>query len=434
MGSSTLRDRRPQATLGDRRRVPAFGDRRLVARAGLALVLAHVRYWTSVAPVVRGELRRWEQRAGEIDDSELRALAQDKLHGEGFHAEAAAMLATLAPRAHRRDVVVAIVALELLYDYLDGLTERPSADPLARGERLFATFVDAVTVRDDGSRKFFEKSDGACGDYLEELSRSVGSAIARLPAASAITEVSQRTAARSGQAQTRMHAASQLGTAQVEAWARDEADWTELGWRELLAGAASSVLAVHALIAAAADPSTTREEAEEIASAYLSTCTVLTLLDGLVDHEEDTQAGDDESPPTPGGLGSASRGSGGIGYIDLYPDRDELSQVLTEATRRAALQARALTDGPHHAMMLIGVVAYYTSAPGARGELAAPIVKRLQAELQPLVSPTLALMRAWRLAKRMRAGNRRAPSSRGLASSLDKSRFLDRSRGSGGVQ
>jgi len=84
--------------------------------------------------------------------------------------------------------------------------------------------------------------------------------------------------------------------------------------------------------------------------------------------------------------------------------------------------------------MLIGVVAYYTSAPGARGELAAPIVKRLQAELQPLVSPTLALMRAWRLAKRMRAGNRRAPSSRGLASSLDKSRFLDRSRGSGGVQ
>ena len=33
------------------------------------------------------------------------------------------------------------MALELLYDYLDGLSERPHADPLGEGERLYATFV-----------------------------------------------------------------------------------------------------------------------------------------------------------------------------------------------------------------------------------------------------------------------------------------------------
>jgi hypothetical protein len=85
-------------------------------------------------------------------------------------------------------------------------------------------------------------------------------------------------------------------------------------------------------------------------------------------------------------------------------------------------------------MTLVGVVAYYTSDPGARGELAAPIVERLQRQLTPLISPTLALMRGWRLAKRMRTGNRRASRSGGLASVLDKSRFIGKSRGSGGVQ
>ena len=46
------------------------------------------------------------------------------------------MLATFAPRAARAQVVEAIVASQLLFDLLDGLTERPSADPM--GERRAA--------------------------------------------------------------------------------------------------------------------------------------------------------------------------------------------------------------------------------------------------------------------------------------------------------
>jgi tetraprenyl-beta-curcumene synthase len=398
-------------------------DRGLVARAGLALLLANVRYWTTVAPIVRHELRRWERVASEIDDPELRTLALAKLHGESFHAEAAAMLATLAPLRYRRDVVEAIVALELLFDYLDGLTERPSSDPLGDGERLFGALVNAVAVVPDGTRESLEISaanDGG-GGYLEALSRAVSASLARLPAALAITEVAQRTAALGGQAQTRMHAAAALGTEQIEEWARNEADGTELEWREFLAGAASSVLVLHALIAAAADPATTPEEAGQIETAYLSTCTLLTLLDGLVDHDEDTR-------------GAQTSGAAGLGYLGLYEDPQDLSQVLNHAARRAARQSRELRNGPHHAMTLVGVVAYYTSDPGASGELAAPIVERLQGQMTPLISPTLALMRGWRLAKRMRAGNRRASRNRGLASVLDKSRFIGKSRGSGGVQ
>jgi tetraprenyl-beta-curcumene synthase len=394
---------------------PALADRRLVARAGLALLVANVRYWTSVAPVVRGELRRWERRARAIDDPELQALALEKLRSEGFHAEAAAMLATLAPRPYRKDAVQAIVALELMFDYLDGLTERPSDDPLGDGERLFAAYTGALAVgsESNGEKPGLDDDEAgqrdelrwADGGYLEELSRAGTAALQRLPAVAAIAEVVQVSAARSAQAQIRMHAAAQLGRKQVEAWARGEADGTELQWRELLAGSASSVLALHALIVAAADSRTTPLQADEIASAYLSICVLLTLLDGLVDHEQD-RLSEDESR---------------LGYIDLYEDPDELSLALTNATRRAAGQVRALRNGPHHAMTLVGVVAYYSSAPGAGGELAAPVVKRLDRQLAPLIFPTLWLMRGWRLAKRLRARNRRAPRSGGLASSMRES-------------
>lgn len=361
----------------------ALGDRRLIARAGVALLLANVRYWTSVAPIVRRELRHWEQRAGAIEDPELRALALEKLRGESLHAEAAAILATRAPRAHRHDAARAIVALELLFDYLDGLTERPSADPLREGERLFEAYIDALA---GGSAR--NGKDG----YLQALSAAVSEALARLPAFGAIAEVARTSATRGVQAQVRMHAASQLGTEQIERWARGETDRTGLAWRELLVGSASSVLAMHALIAAAAQPKTTPAHAAQIDAAYLSTGVLLTLLDGLIDHEHDhAEQGEDAS----------------LGYLGFYEDRDELAQTLTQAARRAAAQAGALPGGAHHVMTLVGVVAYYTSAPGARGELAAPIVERLQQELAPLIFPALQIMRLWRLAKRVR--NRRPP-------------------------
>jgi hypothetical protein len=365
----------------------ALGDRRLVRRASLALVVANIRYWTTVAPVVRKELRRWELRAQAIDDPSLRALALEKLRDEGFHAEASAMLATLAPHAHRRDAVEAIVALELLFDYLDGLTERPSPDPLRDGEQLFEALISAVAVPPAVPGDLLQTPSRCADGYLQELSRAVVLALARLPAAAAITEIAQRIAARSGQAQTRMHAAPQLGTAQLEQWGNAEAQGTGLGWRELVAGAASSVLVLHALIASAADARTTSAQAEAIASAYLSTCVLLTLLDGLVDHEQDQGHGEPDQP----------------GYLSLYEDRQELSEVLVQGAQRAATQARELPHGAHHAMTLVGVVAYYTSAPGAKSDFAKPLAARLQEQLAPLIVPTLALMRIWRLAKGMRS-------------------------------
>jgi hypothetical protein len=184
-----------------------------------------------------------------------------------------------------------------------------------------------------------------------------------------------------------MHAVPTLGAGQLEEWARAETDGTGLGWRELAAGAASSVLVLHALIAAAADPRATPEHAAQIAATYLSTCVLLTLLDGLVDYERDAN----------------HDGSHALSYLGLYENREGLSEVLRRTARRAASHARALPSGGHHVMILVGVVAYYSSAPGAESELAGPAIAQLRRELAPLVSPTRAIMRAWRGARQLRA-------------------------------
>jgi tetraprenyl-beta-curcumene synthase len=352
----------------------------MTARAVLALLLANVRYWRTVARLVRGELARWEERARAIADPELRAQALAKLERERFNAEAGAMLATLAPLRWRAETVRAIVALEVIFDLLDGLSERPLADPLRDGEELFEPFTGALLLPGEGSIP--QSPDD--GGYLHELADTTGAAFGRLPAAEAVREAAQRCAARAAQAQIRMHAVPSLGTGQLRDWAQAEAEGTGLDWREFSAGAASSVLAVHALLAAAADPSTTRAQADAIERCYLSVCVLLTLLDGLVDRAQDARAGR-------------------VGYLDLFEGPGQLSQTFAHAARRAVAETRELPNAPTHLAMCSGVVAYYASAAGARSELARPVLARLRRELGPLLAPTLLVMRAWRLARPLRS-------------------------------
>lgn len=350
-----------------------------------ALLVANVRYWRSVAPLVRRELRRWSVRASTIADPHLRELAIGKLQVEHFNAEVAATLATLAPPEHRRSTVEAIVALEVLYDYLDGLTEEPAEDPLEDRRRLYR-FLAGVF---DGSRPDVRADSDdelrADGGYLFELSSTVSAAIATLPGSAAVRLVGRRAAERCSEGQIRVHAAPQIGVAQVERWARaDAAPHGTLGWREHVAGSVASVLAMHALIAYSAKDLATEEEAEALDDAYLSISAISTMLDSLVDYERDAASGDPW-------------------LIRLYGgDARLLGDRLVELAGGAVSRARELPHGAHHLMTLMGVVAYYTSAPEARGEPAQPVVARLHRELGPSVLPTLAVVRAWRLAKSVR--------------------------------
>ena len=364
------------------------------ARAPLALVLANLRYWRTVAPLVHAELACWEQAARAIPDPHLHELARAKLSDERFNVDLAATLATLAPRAQRARAVVAIVALQVLYDYVDVLTEQPAAGPVGSrsdARALLAALTDAVTLANDADlpsgadhpRDYFhDRPDD--GGYLQALVEGVRTALAPLPAAAAIAPIARAAAARCAEAQALNHDASRSGLAQLRRAATAQGSGTGLGWQEYLAGATASVLAVHALIAAAADPTTTPEDAADLDRLYLS-IGALTMLDSLVDRDEDIAAGQ-------------------LGYVQYYDDPHLLASRLALLARDTVARARALPNGAHHIVTLVGIVAYYASAPTANTEFARPLIAPVRRELRPLITPTLALFRAWRLAKRARAG------------------------------
>ncbi len=360
--------------------MPSFGDHRLLARMSKALALANIRYWTAVAPLVGDRLGHWRRRAEGIPDPRLRLLALANLREEGFNAQATATLATLAPRRYRAPVAEAIVALQVLYDYLDSLVECPLDDPLGDGRRLYRAFLDAIALRREPAGRYYPpKEFAADGGYLEELVHAVRHSLKRLPSWGEIEPVCAATAERCAEAQVRAHAADM----ELERWSRERAAETDLGWREFLAGAVSSGLALHALISLAANPRASREQALALDALYLSLCSVTTLLDGLVDHRQDLLS------------------TGQPGYLRYYPDRETLTRALVGAIDLAANQARESPDAPHHLVTLVGIVAYYASAPTARDEFARPAIGQATRKLAPAIVPGLAIMRTWRAAKRL---------------------------------
>lgn len=363
-----------------------------MARAGTALVLANARYWSTVAPLVRAQLHHWEQRAGAIPDPVLRALALENIRDEGFNAEAAATLATLTRRARRPCVIEAIVAFQVMYDYLDGLIEQPVTHPLRNGSQLFKALTDTISQttrpRDDYYRYNPQTEDGG---YLGALVITIKNALARVFTTTAFANLALCAAERCAEGQVRAHAAISAGTAQVEEWAKREAANTALEWHEFLAGTLTSVMTVYALIATA-DEHATSEQGRAIDTTYLSIGALSTMLDRLVDHDHDAIADS-------------------LNYVGRYGDRDFLAQRLMWIVRLATAQARTLPNAAHHIMTLVGVVAYYTSAPTATSEFAKPVTAQVQRELRPLITPTLAVMRAWRLAKRLRRRPQGSPPS-----------------------
>ena len=360
-----------------------MGSRRFVARAGLALTLAHGRYWSSVAPLVRRLLRNWEARAAEIPDPHLNHLAAEKLRNERFNVEVAAMIATIAPREHRERAVEAIVALQVMYDFLDALTEQPASDPIRDGLQQSGAFLDALNVSTSPRRDYCAYYvDGSDGGYLEDLAVTVREALLGLPGVNAVSGILPACANRCAEAQVRVHAVPDVGLEQLERWAEDEAGNTELEWREWLFGAMGSVVAAHALIALAADRRATSAQAAQLDSTYLSLCVLTTALDHLVDYERDTLTGEES-------------------YLYLYSSREDFALRIALVTRRVLDRVRMIPNGPHHAMILSGVVAYYTSQPGAMGEFARPVTAHVRDQLRPLITPTLATLHAWRVAKRL---------------------------------
>jgi tetraprenyl-beta-curcumene synthase len=345
-------------------------------RLVLSVVSALLTYRRAVLPQVRGELRRWERWTVKIPDLVLRDAALSAIKEKSSNVEATAVFAILAPRSQRSSVLRAMTALQTTIEYLDVIGEQLPDEPLADGLALHGALVEAMTPGAPSSDWYRLHPQTEDGGYLAELVATCQREVATLPSSDTVRATAQQAARRCAEGQSYTHAAvgGEDGAQRLEAWAASLDEHGEYFWWELAAGASSSV-ALHALIAAAAHHETDLEEAERIDAAYFPPIGALTvLLDDLIDREDDVASGEHN-------------------YLDYYASNEIAAERFALLAHKSRSALADLRLGRQHTAILMGVGGFYLSTPAAKSIFAGPIKARMLEALGPAVYPILAAMR-----------------------------------------
>jgi tetraprenyl-beta-curcumene synthase len=350
-----------------------------------------LRYWLIVFPRVASELRHWRQSAERIADLDLRRLALASLAKRG-NMEGAAAFATFVPRRSRGSVIRALVAFQAIYNYADLLAEQPSDDPVGNARDVHQALLMALDPSGESSMHDLRSTAGGrldC-DFLAEMMAACETASWQLPSygtvAAAVCRAAERIVA--------FQSLSLGRQGELQSWAEAQDLGpinTGFAWWEVAAAAGSS-LSVHALLAAAASPELTGQEAATIDAAYFPSIGALhSLLDSLVDEQEDAATGQ-------------------LRLLDCYPSRRQATTGLQRLTAHAFNAAGELPSGADHALLMTAMACSYLAAPEASSTVADDVARQVRASLGPLVRPMLLVFRLRRLAA---AGSR--PASSGIA-------------------
>jgi tetraprenyl-beta-curcumene synthase len=311
-----------------------------------ALLAVSVRELTWVLPNVAREVRAWRERALQIPDPSLRADALVTLKRERLNTEGAALFAIL-PRHRDRRLLRLLVVYQITLDYLDSISERPSADPLANGRQLHLALVEAVDPPGPMSDYYLHHPAGADGGYLQALVRTCRDLCVTLPGFEQVRPLVTRSASL-GAVQALNHdpdpARRELA---LSMWAEREFPEPGDATSFELTACGSSSLWTLALLAFAADADAHPDDLAAAAAVYVPwVCAASTLLDAFVDQLDDAATGNQN-------------------YLRHYSTPEAAVARLAEIVRRGAEGSRLLRRGTRHALITTGMVAMYLSKDAA---------------------------------------------------------------------
>lgn len=334
------------------------------------------RYWLGVFPAARSTQRRLLARAEAIPDPLLRADALASHRDKGSNSEGLAALAVLAPPGLRAPIARSLVSYQLMLDYLDGVSERFSEDPLANGLQLhcaFAAALDPDAVDEDYYALATTREDGG---YLRQLIVTCRAPLRDLPSYDAVRPALLRQAGLGRESQALNHALHfHPVEQQLDEWAVRTAAEAGLGpefdWWELIAAAAASSLCVGALLALAATPGASEADALRVESAYFPWASGLNaLLDSLVDLDEDPE---------------------GASHLRRYRSREQAAERLQALAAGARQRVAELPDGHFHEAILAAMAALYLIHEEAWRPDREPISLAVFGALGPHAGPSLAV-------------------------------------------
>jgi tetraprenyl-beta-curcumene synthase len=335
--------------------------------------VAASRYWLQVFPAARSMQRRLYRLAKAIPDPLLREDALVSHRQKRSNSEGLAALAVLAPAAKRAAVARSLVSYQLMLDYLDGVSERSTADPVGNGLRLHRAFEVALDPDADHEDYYALAVASRDGGYLKTLIETCRESLRDLPSYPAVRPALLRQARLCRDSQTLNHALHVNPGDRISEWAQATAADFGLGrdleWWELLAAAAASSLNVGALLVLAAEPAAGEAEAREVESAYFPWASGLNaLLDSLVDLEEDPEH---------------------ASHLRRYRSNAIAADRLALFASTARDRVSALSEGSTHEMILAAMATLYLARPEAWRPECETVSDGVLAAVGPFGWPTL---------------------------------------------
>jgi tetraprenyl-beta-curcumene synthase len=361
-------------------------------RAFAAFPWAMLTYWLTIFPTAGRELNGWRRQACAIPDPVLRRHAVAKIDNEHLTAEGAAAFAILVPRGRRRQLVRACVAFEVMYDYLDALTEEHAT--LENNRSLHRALRAAVDIRTPVPGDLYDHHpQQQDGGYLRQLAEASRRELAAMPREAVVAAALVRATERAAEVQSLNHATTRTSLTALRRWAEGQRH-DGLEWWEA-AAAAGAPMVIFGLIAAACDERTTATSARIVETAYHPWVSALEwLLEGLADEQAD-------------------RATGMHSYISHYRTEADVARRLSTLAGEAVSRLSRLRAAERHLLLVAGMAGMLLSGEDQPTRLRAARAA-LRNPLGGLTNVFVLMLRARRRAKRLRGRiMRRGPNAAG---------------------
>jgi tetraprenyl-beta-curcumene synthase len=354
---------------------------------GVALARASARELIWGLRLVSKEVEGWRARAAQIPDPELRADALGAIRQKRGNINGAGLFWTL-PDRRNRDLLAALVAYEILADFLDCVSERSAEEGLANGHQLHLALVEALEPGTEISDYYRHHHTGEDGGYVRALVESCRAHCAALPGYQEVRPFLLRAAGLSAVLAINHEPDPALREQALREWddvhsveqpGRDPAGRGEQEWYERTAGA-SAWLTVLAMLALAAEPEHASSGAAQTYAAYLDWIAPAgAMLDSYGDIAEDTEGGEHS-------------------YVAHYPSMEVAVERASELVRRSRSEARALGGGARHDVVAACMIAFYLSKDSVRAPEMREGTRKLRRAGGPLVALLVPVLRVWRMA------------------------------------
>jgi tetraprenyl-beta-curcumene synthase len=263
-------------------------------------------------------------------------------------AHGAALFWTLPQRRSAR-LLRLLVAYELIWDFLDSVSEHGAHAGIANGRQLHLAIREAVDPSAPVSDYYLHHPWRDDGGYLRALVEACRDGCRALPSYSLVRELVVHEARRAEVQAINHHPDPVERELELRRWVAGEfaqggerASWWELS------GAASAPLVIHALLALASDPRCSERDAARVHAAYCPWLgATTTMLDSYVDQMEDRDNGDHS-------------------YVSHYPDSENAIASIRTLVETSVTETRALPGGHRHAIIAAAMIAMYLSKDTAR--------------------------------------------------------------------